>query len=134
MTQDQNWRGKRMREAMDIVGLSSGQVAVRMGVTGGAVRGWTTGRRKIGLEEIERFATVVGLPVEFFMRPDAKLSHSPSSLPNLHKSAGSHFFMAEVPQDEESVDRVRERITKYLIEKKGMSNEEVEQIWDEMDD
>lgn len=133
MTQDHNWRGRRMREAMDIVGLSSGQVAVRMGVTGGAVRGWTTGRRKIGLEEMEKFAMVVGLPVEYFMKPEASLPHG-TTPSELQKAAGRHFFMAEVPQDEETADRVRERITRYLIEKKGMSNEEVDRIWDEMDD
>lgn len=37
MSNERNFRGKRMREAMDQAGLTSGQVAYRMGVSDGAV-------------------------------------------------------------------------------------------------
>ncbi|MCL4551976.1 MAG: hypothetical protein M1305_00245, partial [Candidatus Marsarchaeota archaeon] len=46
---------------------------VRMNVSGGAVRGWATGRRGIGPDELVKFAAVVKHPVEYFLSPDYKL-------------------------------------------------------------
>lgn len=73
MRHESNFRGERMREAMDAAGLSSGQVAYRLNVSDGAVRGWTTGRRRIGIDDLMRFAVVVGYPVGYFVDPDFRL-------------------------------------------------------------
>jgi transcriptional regulator with XRE-family HTH domain len=62
-----------MREAMDRAGLTSGQVAYRMGVSDGTVRCWTTGRRGIGPDDLSRFAGIVGYPVEYFLREESCL-------------------------------------------------------------
>lgn len=68
-----NWRGRRMREAMEARGLTSGQIAQRMDVTDGAVRAWTTGHRQISVDDLERFAFIVRYPVEYFIREEYRL-------------------------------------------------------------
>jgi len=73
MSDERNFRGKRMREAMNRVGLTSGQVAYRMKVSDGAVRCWTTGRHGIGTDDLVTFAEVVGHPVEYFFSQDYRL-------------------------------------------------------------
>jgi transcriptional regulator with XRE-family HTH domain len=65
-----NFTGQRMRQAMDERGLTSGEIAKVMHVSDGAVRGWTTGRRKIGLDDLSSFATIVGYPIEYFIKAD----------------------------------------------------------------
>lgn len=73
MKNEQNFRGKRMREAMNRTGMTSGQVGYRMGVSDGAVRCWTSGRRGVGTDEIARFAEIVGYPVEYFLYRESRL-------------------------------------------------------------
>ena len=73
MGDEHNFRGKRMREAMDRTGLTSGQVAYRMKVSDGAVRCWTTGRHGIGTDDLLKFAEIVEHPIEYFLSPDYRL-------------------------------------------------------------
>ena len=73
MSNEPNFRGRRMREAMDRAGFTSGQVAYRMNVSDGAVRCWTTGRHGVGTDDLVRFAEVVGHPVEYFLSPGYRL-------------------------------------------------------------
>lgn len=58
---------------MDRACLTSGQLAYRMGVSDGTVRGWTTGRRGIRPDQLAQFASIVGYPVEYFMCPEYRL-------------------------------------------------------------
>ena len=97
MRSEHNFRGKRMREAMDRAGLTSGQVAYLMNVSDGTVRGWTTGRRGIGPDELAGFARVVGYPVEYFLYPDYQLP----------RDFSLHF---EVKKLSEEVAKLAERV------------------------
>jgi|GEM_PF-3293525 len=73
MSNEDNFRGKRMRAAMERAGLTSGQVAYRMNVSDGAVRCWTTGRHAISTDDLVRFAAVVDHPVEYFVSQSYRL-------------------------------------------------------------
>lgn len=99
MSHEHNFRGKRMREAMDKAGLTSGQVAYRMGVSDGTVRGWTTGRRGIGPDELAAFAGIVGYPVDYFMYQECQLP-------------GDFSLRYEVKRLAEEVAKLVERIDK----------------------
>ena len=67
-----------MREAMDRLGLTAGQVAYRMGVSSAAVRGWTSGRRGLDPDGLLRFARIVEYPLEYFLDPEYGQPASPS--------------------------------------------------------
>lgn len=88
---------------MDEAGLTSGQVAYRMGVSDGAVRGWTTGRRGITTEDIAKFADIVGYPVGYFLYEDYELS------PDF--SLGQ-----EVKRLSEQVEKLLEKVPHHLTE------------------
>lgn len=73
MRHAQNWRGLRLREALDAAGMNAEDMGKRMHVTGAAVRNWCLGRREIGVDELEQFASITGYPVEYFIRPEYRL-------------------------------------------------------------
>lgn len=47
-----NWLGKRIKFAMKSAGLSSAQLAYKIGVKDGSVRGWTTGQHGIAQNHV----------------------------------------------------------------------------------
>ena len=116
MTNGRNFRAMRMKEAMERAGLSSGQVAYRMNVTGAAVRGWVTGRRGIGPDELTKFAEVVDHPVTYFLSPGSRLPDDFSLRYGLRKLNELVETMTEkignepgfrVAGDEEAIDYLR---------------------------
>ncbi len=67
------WRGKRMKKALDVSGYTSEQIAMKLGVTGGAVRGWTTGRHSITIDNLENFARITHYPLAYFLQEEYEL-------------------------------------------------------------
>lgn len=129
MSNRQNFRAARMKEAMDRAGMSSGQVAIRMNVSGGAVRGWTTGRRGIGPDELVQFAEVVNYPVDYFLSLDSKLPDDFSLRYELRKLNELVEHLTEkvgsepgfrISSDEEAIA--------YLRKKHNLSSEAVARI------
>lgn len=106
-----------MREAMDEVGLTSGQVAYRMGVSDGTVRGWTTGRRGIGPEELVKFAGIIGYPIEYFLYPECQLPEDFSLRGEVRRLTQEVTRLAEkvaeehgvyIASDEQALEHLRE--------------------------
>ena len=54
MRNKENWRGKRLKEAMEAAGVKSEGMGRHMNVSGAAVRNWCLGIRDIGLDELAR--------------------------------------------------------------------------------
>lgn len=118
-----------MREAMDKAGLTSGQVAYRMGVSDGTVRGWTTGRRGIGPDELALFASIVGYPVEYFMYPEHRLPADFSLCHEVQKLAEEVARLVERVGEERGAYIVSdEAVLEHLREVHNLSDEAVEEI------
>lgn len=58
---------ERLRKARLSAGLTQAQMAVELGVTQPCIAYWESSRNGIGLDELERFAAVLGRSVEFFV-------------------------------------------------------------------
>ena len=129
MSHQHNFRGKRMREAMDQSGLTSGQVAYRMGVSDGTVRGWTTGRRGIGPEELVKFAEIVGYPVEYFLYPESQLPEDFSLRHEVRRLSEQVTELAErVAEERSTYIATDEKALEHLREAHDLSDEDVEEI------
>ena len=128
MSNERNFRGKRMREAMNHAGLTSGQVAYRMGVSDGAVRGWTTGRRGIGLEELVKFAGIVGYPVEYFLYPEYQLPRDFSLRHEVGKLAEEVAKLADRIAEEPGVYLTTTDALEHIRKAHHLNGETVEAI------
>lgn len=128
MSHQHNFRGKRMREAMDKLGLSSGQVAYRMGVSDGTVRGWTTGRRGMGPEELVKFAEIVGYPVEYFLYPESQLPEDFSLRHEVRRLSQQVTKLAEKVAEEHAPYATDEEALEHLREAHNLTDEDVEEI------
>lgn len=128
MSHERNFRGKRMREAMDQAGLTSGQVAYRMGVSDGTVRGWTTGRRGIGLEELVGFAGIVGYPVEYFIYPEYQLPKDFSLRHEVEKLAEEVAKLVGKVSEEPCVYLTTADVLEHLRKTHHLDDETVEAI------
>jgi len=58
----------RLREAREASGLSQAQVAKRLALHRPTISEIEAGRRKVSAEEIEKFASIYGVPVDWIVR------------------------------------------------------------------
>lgn len=113
---------------MDRAGLTSGQVAYRMGVSDGTVRGWTTGRRGIAPEDLVRFAEIVSYPVEYFLHPEYQLPEDFSLRHEVHKLSQQVTKLAEKVAEEHAPYMSDEEALEQLRKAHNLSDETVEEI------
>jgi transcriptional regulator with XRE-family HTH domain len=126
---ERNFRGKRMRAAMDRAGLTSGQVAYRMGVSDGTVRCWTTGRRGISPDDLARFAEIVNYPVEYFFREDSRLPEDFSFRQEVQKLSRQVTELAKkVSEEHATYTAGDEGALEYLRQKHALTEEDMEAI------
>ena len=116
-----------MREAMDRARLTSGQVAYRMSVSDGTVRCWTSGRRRIGTDDLARFAGIVGHPVEYFLKPDYQLPDDLDLRLELARLVEQVARLAE-RIEERSRTRTDDHALAYLREAHGLTESDLAAI------
>jgi len=63
---------ERLREAREIAGLSQGQVAKRLGMHRPTISEIEAGRRKVAAEEIDLFASLYDVSVEWIVNGSVK--------------------------------------------------------------
>jgi len=114
---------------MDRVGLTSGQVAYRLGVSDGTVRGWTTGRRGIGADDLARFADLVAYPVEYFLRQEYRLSEDFSLRYEVHKlSTQMSYLIEKIAEEPAKYIASDDQALSYLRDTHRLSSEDIESI------
>lgn len=59
--------GERLRETARAAGLTSDQIAERLGVQGGSVRGWWVGRNEPSVRRLKQYADLVGVSAGYLM-------------------------------------------------------------------
>lgn len=65
---------ERFREAARKAGLTSEEIARRMGVVGGTVRQWWCGQNEPGMASLQKYAAITGFPIGWFYGEEGKLS------------------------------------------------------------
>lgn len=65
--EDRQAVGARLRETAKAVGLTSDQVAERLGVQGGSVRGWWVGRNEPSFSRLKQYAEMVGVTTGYLL-------------------------------------------------------------------
>jgi len=118
-----------MREAMDMAGLTSGQVAYRMGVSDGTVRCWTTGRRGISPDDLARFAQIVGYPAEYFLREESRLPQDFSIRQEVERLSQRVAELAEkVSEERAGYMAGDEEVLEHLRRSHSLTDEDMEAI------
>ena len=100
-----------------------------MGVSDGTVRGWTTGRRGMGPEELVKFAEIVGYPVEYFLYPESQLPEDFSLRHEVSRLSEQVIRLAErVAEERGGYIVTDEQALEHLREAHNLTDEDVEEI------
>ena len=75
--------GRRLREAAQRAGLTSDQLAERLGYSGGGVRGWWIGKTSPPLDVLQRYAEIVGVSLPFLVSGEESANGTAEALISL---------------------------------------------------
>lgn len=70
---NENWQGKRLREAAESAGLSASEIGRRMKKAPSLVSRWWSGDRNISLEDLKIYSTITSCPLDYFLYQERRL-------------------------------------------------------------